>query len=59
MNFHIKKTVWGVVLMSSPGSSRIIMGLSVAAIAIALAAIFVATASIQEETDEEESEYAP
>lgn len=44
------------VLMSSSGSYRIIMGLSIAAIAIALAAIFVAT-SIQEEDDE--SEYTP
>ena len=47
-----------VVLMSSSGSSRIIMGLSIAAIAIALAAIFVATSSIQEKVDDEESEYA-
>ncbi len=48
-----------IVLMSSSGSSRIIMGLSIAAIVIALAAIFVATSSIQEEIGDEESEYSP
>ena len=47
-----------IVLMSSSGSSRIIMGLSIAAIVIALAAIFVATSSIQEEIGDEESEYS-
>ena len=44
------------VLMSSSGNYRTIMGLSIAAIAIALASIFVAT-SIQEEDDE--SGYTP
>ena len=46
-------------LMSSSASSRTIMGLGIAAIAIAIAAIFVATSGIQEEIGDEESEYAP
>lgn len=44
--------------MSVSGSSRIAMGLGVAAIAIALVAIFVSTSGIQEIGDEE-SEYLP
>jgi len=49
-----------IVLMISSGSSRTVGGLSIAAIAIALVAIFVATytVSIQEEIGDEESEYS-
>ena len=48
-----------MVLMSSPRSSRTIIGVSVAAIAISLVAIFVATypQSIEDEIETEESEY--
>ncbi len=47
--------------MSSPRSSKTVMGLSIAAIAIALSAIFVATypQSIEDEIEIEESEYTP
>jgi hypothetical protein len=49
------------MLMSSSRSSRTAMGLSIAAIVIALSAIFVATypQSIEDEIEIEESEYTP